>query len=392
VLSLRTRDWGRLIDITLAGALLALGIVEVLIASPSSSFSQSGPAWLNVLFLAGMSVPALWRRTRPAEAFAASTIAYTVYAIDLYPAGTTMPLTAWLSLLVMTLSLALYANRRDLLVATLFGVACLLSTSVRQIAHGTGFGEAAGSWLFPVGAWLIGRALHRRDMTARRLRRMAEELELARAEQTRQAVVSERARIARELHDVISHSVSVIVMQAAVERRLIGEESPRYEQTLREIEHAGRNALGELRALLGVLRDDDSESQLEPQPGLDQLPLLIERVRGAGLPVSLRVEGDAVTVAPGIELSAYRVVQEGLTNVLKHADASTAEVLVRYAPDHLDVEVHDDGAGSDEVQRGSGLIGLRERASLYGGTVETRSGSGKGFLLRASLPIAPEAA
>ena len=159
------------------------------------------------------------------EAFAASTIAYTVCAIGLYPAGTTMPLAAWLSLLVMTLSLALYANGRDLHVATLFGVACLLSTSVRQSAHGTGFADAAGSWLFPVGAWLIGRALHRRDMTARRLRRMAEELELARAEQTRQAIVSERARIARELHDVISHSVSVIVMQAAVERRLIGGES-----------------------------------------------------------------------------------------------------------------------------------------------------------------------
>ncbi len=382
-----TLDRGRLTDIATAAALLSLGIAEALGTSPVS-FVRNGSGWLNIAFLALISLPALWRRSHPALAFAASMSAYTIYGLVLYPAGTTMPLVAWLGLLFMTFSLALYASGRGLLLATLVGAVCTLGFSARMLAHGTAVGEVAGAWLFPAGAWLIGRALQRRDTAARRLRRQAVALEAASVE----AVASERARIARELHDVISHSVSVIVMQAAVERRLVGGENPRYEATLLEIERAGRNALGELRALLGVLREEDGVTQLEPQPGLSQLPLLIERVRDAGLPVTLRVEGAAVALAPGVELSAYRIVQEGLTNVLKHAAAESADVLVRYAPDQLDVEVHDDGRGSSGVQRGTGLIGLRERTSLYGGVVETRSAPGDGFLLRATLPIASEAA
>ena len=204
----------------------------------------------------------------------------------------------------------------------------------------------------------------------------------------REAVVEERARIARELHDVIAHNVSMVVVQAGAERRVLGEESESTREVLATIEQIGRGALTEMRRLVGMLRAERDEP-LAPQPGLDDLPRLVTQVREAGLPVELHVEGDRRSLPVGIELSAYRIVQEALTNALKHAGDAHAAVHVRYSADALEVEVTDDGPGNGANGAGSGghgLVGMRERVALYGGRFEAGHDPSGGFVVRATLP------
>ena len=177
-----------------------------------------------------------------------------------------------------------------------------------------------------------------------------------------------------------------MVMQASVERRVLGESEPRTSDALLAIERAGRSALDELRTLLGVLRESGEAATLQPQPGLEQLTALVERVRRAGQPVELRIEGEPSELPAAIELSAYRIVQEGLTNVLKHAGEASAEVVVSYGPDRLDLQIRDDGSGANGKPPGSGLAGLRERVAIYGGQIDALSPEGGGFVLSASLP------
>jgi signal transduction histidine kinase len=203
----------------------------------------------------------------------------------------------------------------------------------------------------------------------------------------REAVVQERARIARELHDVIAHHVSIIVLQAGAERRGMGDENAATREVLETVEQTGRSALTEMRRLLGMLREEPN-GPLAPQPGLRDLPMLVDQLREAGLPVELHVEGAPRGLPVGIELSAYRIVQEGLTNALKHAGHARATVSVRYGRETLELEINDDGPGeAPDASGGYGLIGMRERVALYGGRLEAGRRPSGGFAVRVLLPL-----
>ena len=239
--------------------------------------------------------------------------------------------------------------------------------------------------LFGIG-WLAGYALRERAAQAEEAEERALQAERERESAARIAVAEERARIARELHDVVAHAVSVMVLQVGAVRHQLPEALAEDKDALTDVERAGRAALAEMRRLLGAMHDGDAE--LSPQPGLDSLEALVERVGRAGLPVRLQVEGDAVRLPRAIDLSAYRIVQEGLTNSLKHAQASRADVTVRYGPDSLELEVRDDGVGaapSDGL--GHGLVGVRERVKIYGGEMDAGAAPEGGFVLSARLPV-----
>jgi len=237
-------------------------------------------------------------------------------------------------------------------------------------------------------AWVAGFALRERVEQVE-----AAEMRAALAEQQRDAaariaVAEERARIARELHDVVAHAVSVMVLQVGAVRHKLPDALAEDRDALGDVERAGRTALAEMRQLLAAMRRDGDEAELLPQPGLDGLDSLLEKVRRAGLPVDLHVDGDAAPLPRGIDLSAYRIVQEGLTNALKHARAADADVTVRYRPHELEIEVRDDGpGGAANDGLGHGLVGIRERVKIYGGEVTAGSENGGGFVLRARLPL-----
>jgi signal transduction histidine kinase len=239
-------------------------------------------------------------------------------------------------------------------------------------------------------AWLIGFAFHERNRRTAELEERAARLERERETEARAAVAEERARIAREMHDVVAHSLSVMVVQAEAAEAMLESDPERARRPLEAVQETGRSALGELRRMLGVLREMAEEGPaLAPQPGLAGLDALVEQVREAGLPVTLRVEGEARALPPGIDLSAYRIVQEGLTNALKHAGPARAEVLISYGDDELALRVSDDGRGHDPASDGAGhgLVGMRERVALYGGTLEAGPLPGGGFALTARLPL-----
>jgi signal transduction histidine kinase len=219
----------------------------------------------------------------------------------------------------------------------------------------------------------------------RRLRLAERERDLA----AREAVVDERARIARELHDAIAHDVSLMVVQAGAERHALEGRDGSTHETLHTIEEIGRGALTEMRRLVGLLRTGDGADPLAPQPGIRDLPVLVAQVREAGLPVELSVEGEPRELPVGLELSAYRIVQEALTNALKHAGEARATVHVRYAEESIELEITDDGAGvpPPNTSGGHGLVGMRERVALYGGRFEAARGAAGGFAVRVALPI-----
>jgi signal transduction histidine kinase len=241
--------------------------------------------------------------------------------------------------------------------------------------------------LFGIG-WLAGFALRGRSRQAE-----AAEARAARAEQEREtaariAVAEERARIARELHDIVAHSVSVMVLQVGAVRRSLPDELAADRETLTNVERAGREALGEMRRLLGAMRRAGDDAELAPQPGLDRVDSLVDEICRTGLPVELHVEGARFPLPPAVDLSAYRIVQEGLTNVLKHAHASHADVLLRYDPGQLRIEVRNDGTSRGAGDGlGHGLVGVRERVKIYGGEMTAGPAADGGFVLSASLPV-----
>jgi signal transduction histidine kinase len=236
-------------------------------------------------------------------------------------------------------------------------------------------------------AWFVGFLLRRRTLQTAELRRRAEAAERAREDEAVRAVAEERARIARELHDVIAHSVSVMVVQAAGVRRLLPPEQERERQALETVEKTGRQALAEMRRLLGVLRTETERPELRPQPGLTTIEQLVEQIRTAGLPVDLAVEGEPVELPPGIDLAAFRIVQEALTNTLKHAGPAHAWVRVRYGPRELELTVSNDGQTTAVDADGYGLVGMKERVHLYGGTLEAGPRHGGGYSVSARLPL-----
>jgi signal transduction histidine kinase len=237
-------------------------------------------------------------------------------------------------------------------------------------------------------AGLLGTSTRNRQALLASLEERAARLELERDQQGRLAAAAERARIARELHDVVAHSVSVMVLQAGAVRHKLPAELEDDRAALGHVERTGRAALAEMRRLLGAMRSDGEGVDFAPQPGVDGLRALVEEVELAGLPVELHVEGETFALPRAIDLSAYRIVQEGLTNALKHARATKADVTLGYAPDELRIEVRDDGRGaSSNDGRGHGLVGVRERVKIYGGEMSATTRPEGGFVLTARLPI-----
>lgn len=369
-------------DIVIAAVLLVLGQAEIaMLATP-----PRGPAALG---FATMAVVLAWRRRFPVVT------ALTVAAVELAIAQTGVAIDSHVFVLPVFV-LALYSlGHYAPLWRSLAGAGTVLVLVTISVFASDGPGvENLGFAAFMVGApWLAGHLVRRSTDQAVHAALRAQELERTQAERERAAVAEERARIARELHDIVAHSVSVMTVQAGA----IEEVAPRDPQKAVEAAHAirrtGREALDDLRRLLGVLRAERGDSEpLAPQPGLGDLDALLEQVRRAGLEVDLRVEGPARPLPPGADLTAFRVVQEALTNTLKHAGATRVRVGVRYDEEALDIEVVDDGVGANPNGSGHGLVGMRERLGMYGGSVELGSGDDGGFRVRAVLPLESEPA
>jgi signal transduction histidine kinase len=322
-----------------------------------------------------------WRRRAPlivlAVAIAASVVANFAVVLD----AATTPAVA---LVVAVYSVGAHAERVREWIG-LAGVAALIAANA---AEQLSLGDLLLIAMILGGAWLAGRAMRYRRERERTLERLTVDLEREREEKARAAVAEERVRIARELHDVVAHAISVIVLQARGGRRSLATDPAEARVALNTIEEMGTQALAEMRRLLGMLRRDDEEIALAPQPSLRYLDTLAAQIREAGLPVDLSVEGEPIELPPGVDLSAYRIVQEALTNALKHAGPATARVVVRYGKDDLELEIADTGPGAAASDgEGHGLVGMRERVSLYGGRLEAGPRDGGGFAVRARLPL-----
>ena len=258
------------------------------------------------------------------------------------------------------------------------GVAWVLLDPVNQTLtqHAQGI-----AWISPwIIAWLIGALVRSRRLYVQSQRREQEERALT-------AVAEERNRIARELHDVIGHSVSVMTVQASAVRRLMRADQGKERAALETVEATGREALVEMRRMVGVLRSGSGAADLAPPPTLDQLDRLVANFRRAGLAVDVATEGEPVPLPPGLDLTAYRLVQEALTNTLRHADASRAVISFCYRPGVLALSVRDDGRGANGGAPGNGLLGMQERVAVYGGTLTAGTTPGGGYELSAELPL-----
>ena len=370
----------RRFDLALAAALGVLIELELALSSVRDT------ALLTALLLGAVfALATAWRSTAPLAALGATAAA----AVALAVAGTPPEELASTSILVAILSFAIGAHLpRGRAQAGLVGVGALVA-----VVTALGPNQTVGDVIFPVvlfsSCWALGRVGRgRKDLTGE-LRARTEQLERERAERERDAVARDRVRIARELHDVVAHSVSVMVVQAGAARSVLDRDPDASVRALGAVEATGREALTEMRRLLGILRPAGEDADHSPQPSLDRLGALIARSRDAGLDVELHVEGRAGPLAPGVDLTAFRLVQEGLTNALKHGGRGRARVVLRWSPEVLEVEVAnrvaDGPAAHGLASGGQGLIGMRERVALCGG--ELRAGPiGRGFVVRARLP------
>jgi len=289
------------------------------------------------------------------------------------------------------LGLALYtvASHTERRVALRAGVAALVTLVVLLLVR-NGF-DARESVvhliIFASATWILGDNVRTKRAYYRELEERAERLEREREENIQHAAAEEQERIARELHDVIAHSVSVMVVQAAAANDIFERQPERAREALRSIEESGRSALTELRRLLGIVRTHE-RGRLDPQPGLAALEELIEQVRATGLEVELELNGELGELPSGVDLSTYRIVQEALTNTLKHAQATHVRVRLGRRAHELAIEVADDGVGpGKESTNGHGLIGMRERVALLGGTLETGPGESGGFAVKVRFPL-----
>jgi signal transduction histidine kinase len=368
-------------DVALAAALGAA--VETELALAHARDTPLGAALLIGLVLC---TAVAWRRVAPLGALAVTAAA----AIALALAGTPPDELSTASILVALLAFSIGAHlpRRRALV----GLAGLVGLVVAVVALDAPF--TASDTILPVivfgGCWVLGRVLRDRARLTAELTTRTEQLERERGERERDAVARERVRLARELHDVIAHSVSVMVVQAGAARRVLDRDRDASVGALDAVEATGREALTEMRRLLSILRPDGQDPEHSPQPSLERLGALVARSRDAGLEVTLSVEGEPGPLAPGVDLTAFRLVQEGLTNALKHGGRGQARVTLRWSAELLEVEVAnriaDGGPARDGLAgSGQGLVGMRERVALCGG--ELRAGPvGRGFVVRARLP------
>jgi signal transduction histidine kinase len=349
---------------------------------------------VGVGLVLALAVPLWWRRTRPVAGSVVVAGAALALGLLLYAA----PL-AGLAMLLAGYAAGAHASFRPglggLVVLGLSSASALVGLGlVEPAVPGTDPASILLNVLALVGAWALGRGMRNRRRYTDELVDRAERLERTRAAEVRAALAEERGRIARELHDVVAHHVSVMTVQAAAARRTLDRDPARSAGAMAAVEDTGRDALAEMRRIVGVLRGPDAEPEGDarsPQPGLTDLPVLVNQVGDAGLTVETEVEGERPHVPPGVDLTAFRVVQEALTNTLKHAGRTRARVTIRYLPGELDVRVRDEGRGLaahlDGHTPGHGLLGMRERVALYGGTLRVGPRDGGGFDVRARLPL-----
>jgi signal transduction histidine kinase len=322
------------------------------------------------------TVPLALRRRAPSIVLAVVAAATALYAIMGNPDDLAVQLA------IVTYTVAAYEERTRVI---WFGAPVALAAGLVE-----GFAAPpSANWVEVLAALTVGVGVPLilgRVMFNRR-RRIVEERERA----ARDAVTQERARIARELHDVVAHAMTVMVVQAGAARTVVDRDPAEASAAIRRVEETGRVGLAEMRRLIGVLQDAPSDAALAPQPGLEALDALLDTIRAAGVPVAASTEGTPRDLPPGVDLTAYRVIQEALTNVLRHAgSAAHASVTLRYAPDGLEVRVADDGRGPVATSDGGGhgLVGMRERVALFEGTLETGPRPGGGYEVRAWLPVA----
>jgi signal transduction histidine kinase len=354
-------------------------------------------------------LPLYWRRVRPLPALLVSTVGITVLAALDYRTNN-LPL----AVMFLTFAVGAYAPRVQAWVGLAVVNAAILLILLTNPPDLDVTGMLLNLAIF-TGTWMAGQVV--RSRTATTAARVAEAEERAEAQRqiSARSVAEERLRLAQELHDVVAHSMSVIAVQAGMGAHVIDTRPADAKAALEAISTTSRSTLAEMRRLLGVLRDEDGDLDHSPAPGVDELPRLVDDVRAAGVPVDLTIEGDRSCVPKGLDLSVYRVVQEGLTNVIKHAGPARAVVTVRYEPTAVDVAVVDDGrgaaavpaaatvdgrgdptgasrtatastSGAGDVPGGHGLLGMRERVALWGGTLDAGPEPGGGFGVRAHLP------
>jgi signal transduction histidine kinase len=368
-------------DPLLAAVLIGLAEAQILTAS---NVSASGRAGLGAVTLALLPLVA-WRRRLPLVLLAVVFLAG-LANIWLPDAGGGEALGLVVFLAIYTA--AAHTQGRAAVVAVVLTVA-LAFVVMAADPDGIYFGAMLFFGLLIGAPFVVGRLIRARRVREELLEERAVTLERDRDERARAAVAEERSRIARELHDVVAHAISVIVLQARGGRRLISSEPEDARGAFDVIERTGAEALAEMRRLLGVLRADDEQLALAPQPSLERIEALVADVRRAGLPVELHIEGEPGELPPGVDVSAYRIVQEALTNALRHAGPARAFVAVRYLDGEVDLEVADDGAGAAPSGGGGhGLVGIRERVAVYGGDLEAGDRPEGGYAVRVRLPYA----
>lgn len=378
----------RLLERHLFDAVVVIAIVITILEVWLSTDVEGSPAGLTLFALLWGLPMLVTRRRAPVPTAVALIVLMCVQAV-IWPQSVPYSFGTFLAVMLATGVLGAHIDTRRGLLA---GAALVIGAIVLVVTL-----DASGDWTnllstIPAAgfAWLVGYAYRANADRTNELRERAERLERERDAEARAAVAEERARIAREMHDVVAHSLSVMVVQAEAAEAMLDVDPERARRPLSAVQDTGRSALGELRRMLGVLRErDEAGAPLAPQPGLDGLDELVESIRAAGLLVSVRIDGEPRPLPPGVDLSAYRIVQEGLTNALKHAGPARAEVLVRYGDRELELRISDDGRGHDPSSNGGGhgLVGMRERVALYGGELEAGPRHGGGYRLRARLPL-----
>jgi len=367
-----------LFDALLAAVVLAAGQTEAWLGWQETH--RQGPHWAQALGYGVAAAVLLIRRVHPLRCVV---LVCVVLAVEFAAFGSPEGMGVTVIPAIAAYTVADREDRRRALLGLAalagLGVAWLAFDPliVRPVQYGQG-----SAWLsIWVIAWLLGALVRTRRLYSQGLVREREERALT-------AVAEERNRIARELHDVVGHSVSVMTVQASAVRRLMRPDQEKERAALETVEAAGREALAEMRRMVGVLRSRDAPADLAPPPTLDQLDRLVDNFRQAGLDVVLETDGERASVPPGLDLTAYRLVQEALTNTLRHAGATRAVVCLRYCHDALRISVRDNGDGPNGAPPGTGLLGMRERVGVYGGTLTTGAADGGGFELRAELPLA----
>jgi signal transduction histidine kinase len=368
--------------------LLALGLgLFGAVASQEMDDGPTGPLWFDLLAVVAIVTPLFFRRRFPfgAPIAVGAAVGLTAFVDERLVPKDFIPFLAGCAAVFLV---GLLRDRRLAIAGIVLAIGVEALVAYRDplknlsafIATCIVFG------LIWTAAFTLGRKFEEADEAKKR----AAQAEREREERALTAVTEERARIARELHDVVGHSVSVMTVQASAVRRLLRPEQAREREALLIVERTGREALAEMRRMVGVLRRPEEGPALAPQPSLEHVGRLVEQAREAGLSVELRVEGDPQPLPAGVDLTAYRLVQEGLTNALKHARAERAQVVVRYGDGDLEVTVSDDGRGAGSGDGGGhGLVGMRERVAVFGGELEAGPRAEGGYRLRAKLPVVP---